>query len=94
MFLFTFSFLINEPTERVYRLMHLFIYDENRLTETVSLFMFNTHCSDTAKANKTTKYARAELKRNDFSILIDSHFYEPLPISLLKSQSMLFSVDE
>ncbi len=53
MFLFTFSFLINEPTERVYRLMHLFIYDENRLTETVSLFMFNTHCSDTAKANKT-----------------------------------------
>ncbi len=31
-------------------------------------------------------------KKNFFSILIDSHFYEP--ISIIKSQSMLFSVDE
>lgn len=36
---------------------------------------------------------RAGLKNADFSILIDSHFDEP--ISILKSQkSMLFSIDD
>ncbi len=37
----------NEPTEQAYRLMHLFIYEENRWTETVHHFSCSTpHRSD------------------------------------------------
>ncbi len=50
------------------------------------------HHSDSGGHYKQQNMLGLGKKKNDSSILIDSHFYEP--ISIIKSQSMLFSVDE
>ncbi len=47
---------INEPREWAYRLMHLFIYEENRWTETVRHFSCSTaHPAVTAEATKNNE---------------------------------------
>ncbi len=81
-YIFVLIFIFNnEPTGQAYRFMDLFINDENRCTDR----------RDSGGHDKQQNMIGLN-KKKDFSILIDSHFYEP--ISIIKYQSMQFSVDE
>ncbi len=71
--------------------MHLFIYDE--INRDCIIFHVQHHTRRDSRGHYTQRN-RLGLgnKKNDLFILIDYNFYEL--ISILKSQSMLFSFDE